>query len=258
MQDIVGDGFFEWYIALNKLIISPNFAKTLGGSIDQFDTKAEWRSIIHPTHYDTFLEMLGAYLSAPPSEQSIPFHYEALAKHHKQGGLWLQIKCSVIDRDEAGRPLLAVGSIQDINESHAQREQIMLLHQRLSLAIEVSRTGVWDWDIQQDRLVWDARMYETYGIQESDFSSAYEAWVQALHPEDKARAEEEIKHALAGVKPFNTAFRIICPNGEIRHLVACAELLRDEQGQATRMVGVNIDNTEVVHRQEGLARATMN
>ena len=57
--------------------------------------------------------------------------------------------------------------------------------ERLTLATESARIGIWDWDLVANKLIWDARMYELYGIREQDFSGAYDAWQAGLHPEDR-------------------------------------------------------------------------
>ena len=49
-----------------------------------------------------------------------------------------------------------------------------------------------------NKLVWDARMFELYGIREQDFSGAYDAWQAGLHPEDRARGDAAITAAIEG------------------------------------------------------------
>jgi hypothetical protein len=56
--------------------------------------------------------------------------------------------------------------------------------------------------VAANKLVWDARMFELYGIREQDFSGAYDAWQAGLHPEDRARGDAAITAAIDGVKDF--------------------------------------------------------
>ena len=55
---------------------------------------------------------------------------------------------------------------------------------RLQLAIDAAGLGIWDWDVEQDRLVWDDSMYRLYGVRKDEFSGAIDAWSRCLVPED--------------------------------------------------------------------------
>ncbi len=120
---------------------------------------------------------------------------------------------------------------------------IVQLNQRFSLAADAAHIGVWDYAIPENRLVWDKWMYALYGVREEDFSGAYRAWMQGLHPEDKARCNDEVQQALRGEKPFDTEYRVIWPTGEVRHVRAAARVLYDADGKPIRMIGVNYDIT---------------
>ena len=133
---------------------------------------------------------------------------------------------------------------QDITE----RERAMaLLHasqQRLTLATKAAHIGIWDWNVREDRMVWDQQMRQLYGLQPQDSSGSVEVWQTRLHPEDRTRAEAEIAAALEGRLNFNTEFRVIWPEGEVRDIEAHALVIRDVDGSAERIIGVNWDITD--------------
>lgn len=116
--------------------------------------------------------------------------------------------------------------------------------ERLIMATTAGGVGIWEWDIVNDVLVWDAQMYELYGITKDQFSGAYEAWQSGVHPDDKFSSDEEIQKALRNERIFNTEFRVIDSNGDIRHLRALATVQRDADGKPVRMIGTNWDITE--------------
>jgi PAS domain S-box-containing protein len=118
---------------------------------------------------------------------------------------------------------------------------------RFKIATEAGGIGVWDRDIVNDRLLWDDRMYELYGVHKEDFGGAYDAWKQCLHPDDIDRASVEVAAAERGGKPLDTEFRIIRPDGEVRHIRAFGKVIRDETGRPVRMTGTNQDITD--HKQ---------
>lgn len=123
------------------------------------------------------------------------------------------------------------------------REANEVLNERLTLAADSAAFGVWDWLIPENRLVWDKRMFTLYGVQEEDFSQAYEAWQKGLHPDDRVRSDLDSNLALQGVKKYDTEFRVVWPSGEVRQIKANALVIRAPDGKPLRMIGINYDIT---------------
>lgn len=115
---------------------------------------------------------------------------------------------------------------------------------RLTLATRAAGVGIWEYDVKNNVLVWDEQMYRLYGVAEAQFTACYEAWLKALHPEDKVRAEQEIEQALRGKSEFDTEFRIVWPDGSTRHIRALSIVQRTAHGTPHRMIGTNWDITE--------------
>jgi PAS domain S-box-containing protein len=115
--------------------------------------------------------------------------------------------------------------------------------ERFALATEAGGIGVWDRDIIKNRLVWDDRMFELYGVRKRDFGAAYEAWQHCIHPSDVNRVTGEVAAAERGEKEFDTEFRIIRPDGAVRHIRAFGKVIRDKHGTPVRMIGANQDIT---------------
>jgi PAS domain S-box-containing protein len=143
-----------------------------------------------------------------------------------------------------------LSSIGDITDLKRADERMRTLMERLRLATRVARMGIWDWDPGKNVLVWDEQMYALYGVKKEDFSGAYEAWLNGLHPDDRAASDETSRRALNGEKEYDTEFRVILPGGGIRTLKAIASVIRDRQGNPLRMIGVNYDITEHKHAEE--------
>ncbi|NJN61967.1 MAG: response regulator [Coleofasciculaceae cyanobacterium RL_1_1] len=80
----------------------------------------------------------------------------------------------------------------------------------------------------------------------------YEIWLSCLHPEDSERTNQSIQAALSGVADYDTEFRIVRPDGEIRFLQASAIVQRDEHSQPLVMIGVNYDITKLKRTEQQL------
>lgn len=146
---------------------------------------------------------------------------------------------------EGGKVVRVVGNLMDITERKQAEDALRLSSERLQLATRVASIGIWDWDIPKNKLVWDDSMYQLYGIHKGDFGEAYDAWISTIHPEDKAHTDGEIKAALRGEREYAPEFRIVRTDGTIRHIKAISQTTRDREGKPLRMIGTNIDITEL-------------
>jgi PAS domain S-box-containing protein len=140
---------------------------------------------------------------------------------------------------------------------HTQEELLRSTTQRLTLAVRAGGVGIWDYDVVQNLLVWDEQMYRLYGITRDQFGGAYEAWQSGLHPEDRQRGDAEIQLALKGHRDFDVEFRVLWPNGTIRHIRGFAAVERDAEGRPLRMVGTNWDITDRKLAEEELAKLSV-
>ena len=138
----------------------------------------------------------------------------------------------------------------DVSERKRMEELLRQTHERLSLATRAGGVGIWDYDVINNRLVWDDQMFRHYGINRDRFASNYEAWLAGVHPNDRQFGQEAIQLALRGEKVFNAEFRVLWPDGSTHYLRATAIVERDACGQATHMVGTNWDITAQKQAEE--------
>lgn len=158
-------------------------------------------------------------------------------------------------RDANGRVHRIVGRSFDITDRKSNEQRFQALTERLRLATEAAQMGIWDLDIQQNRLAWDERLFAIYGMTAEKFGGNFHAWRQRVHPADVMRMENEYRAAVEGRAPFNMEFRIVRPDGEERVVRACAHVQRNPAGRPVRMVGVNWDITAERRAQAGILQA---
>jgi len=142
------------------------------------------------------------------------------------------------------------GALQDITvrklaerQLSDQHELLRRANERFGLAAGAAGIGVWEWDLSSNVLRWDDQMYRLYGRVPTEGVEPYSLWATSLHAEDRGRAEREINDALRNNTGFETEFRIVLPTGEIRYVMAAAQLQYDATGVAISMTGVNFDIT---------------
>jgi len=156
--------------------------------------------------------------------------------------------------DMAGRLKTSFDSLVSEVETRKSREReleesearLRVSDNRLQLAIDAAGLGIWDWDVEQDRLVWDDSNYQLYGIRKEEFSGAFDAWSRCLVPEDVARARDDVEAALRGDHEYRSDFRVRRADGAIRTIRGMGQTIRGADGRPVRMVGLNRDVTDLI------------
>ncbi len=181
-------------------------------------------------------------------EEGVAYDLEFPFTTYQGNALWIRTNAQpVYENDKIVR---LIGNIMDITDRKRADEDIRRMNERFTLAAHAARLGVWDWDIQKNELLWDDRMYALYGLRKEDFAGAYEAWLQGLHPDDRALCDEVSRLARIGEAEYDTEFRVVWPDGSIHYLKAYGLVVRDTDGNALRMTGVNFDITERKQAEE--------
>ena len=121
--------------------------------------------------------------------------------------------------------------------------------------IQASGVGLWEIDLTTKTLRCEDSLLELYQVSRRDFSGDYSSWLARIHPDDLERVKFEGNEAMAGRKNYETQFRIVLPNGEVRHIEAAGRVLHDSNGKPTRMVGTNKDVTLRVTNEYNLRRS---
>lgn len=141
---------------------------------------------------------------------------------------------------------------RDMTELKKSEEALQKAAKRLDLATDAGNIGIWDWDLITDELVWDRKMLELYKVNKSDFDNNYQAWRTRTHRDDLAETERLLAECIEQHKRFDTEFRIVWPNDEIRFIRAAATLQFDDNDVPIRMTGVNWDVTDRRHMEDKL------
>lgn len=163
---------------------------------------------------------------------------------------------AIVQRDAQGKLLRITGTSRDITAERENEERLRVLTDRWQLALRASRYGVWDWDPASGRVIWDDRIFEIYGMARDAFGGTRASWLQLLHPDDRARAEQIEQDALSlGSEEYDNEFRIILPDGFVRYVEMHAYVRRDEQGRPIRIVGMDRDITAEKQTLEALRMA---
>jgi diguanylate cyclase (GGDEF)-like protein/PAS domain S-box-containing protein len=153
-----------------------------------------------------------------------------------------------------GDSYLAVGSVRDITERKRLEQELRHYANRLTLASKAGGIGVWELNLQTNELTWDDQMFRLYSVESGEFEVVYEAWQSRMHPDDLHDVEQSLQQVNEHVGFWESEFRVIWPNKEVRYIKAAALIEKHADGKAELMVGVNWDVTESREKEDQLRR----
>jgi PAS domain S-box-containing protein len=150
-----------------------------------------------------------------------------------------------------------VGISHDITERKRTEAEHMALSERLQLATETAQIGIWDWDLNTDKLDWDDRMLAIYGLTREEVNGkGADIWQAArIHPQDQERLMGEWMDAVMGKHPLDAEYRILRKDGSVRHSKLRAAIFHNANGVPARMMGVNWDITLLKQASEEMQQA---
>lgn len=112
------------------------------------------------------------------------------------------------------------------------------------LAIAAGRMGSWRWDIASGSVSWSPEMEVAYGLEPGTFPGTFEAFVERVHPDDRAAVREKLEAATVAGGDFSMEHRVRLDDGEVRWFQGRGSPVRDADGTITSWIGVGIDISE--------------
>ncbi|EOC0094326.1 diguanylate cyclase [Cronobacter dublinensis] len=178
-------------------------------------------------------------------------NYSLEKRYYTRAGdvVWALLAVSIV-RQRDGSPLYFIAQIEDITDLKRTEWVNKRLMERITLANEAGGIGIWEWELGTEVIAWDQRMFELYEVPPHT-RPTYQLWKSRLLKEDVAQAEATIQEALRSRVPFKLEFRIQVKNG-VRHIRALANRVLNKQGEVERLLGINMDMTEVKQLNEAL------
>jgi PAS domain S-box-containing protein len=223
---------------------------------------------------DEIMEMgLEATLSPQSFEMALKVMAEELERDGKIGvdsnrsrTLELQLACKdgpfvwaeavvTFIRNAEGRPVGVLGSTRDINERKRVQEALRESEQRLKRAQEIAHLGSWELDLIKNALTWSEEVYRIFGLEAPEFGATYEAFLDRVHPDDRAGVDAAYSGSLReNLDTYEIEHRVLRKDtGDIRVVHEKCEHFRDATGKIIRSVGMVHDITER-KRMEGELR----
>jgi len=179
--------------------------------------------------------------------------------NHNPGNLWLVRMLIFMFGAFFILPILVSARLMDLRRSQSAKlktsqDTLEVVSKRLKLALDTSKIGIWEMNISTGELIWDNRMKELYGLSPNEVVTELNAWQDALHSDDLARAEREFRDAIAKGGEYRSDFSVRTKNNTYRHIRTIGIVFSNPDG-SQHIVGVNWDVSADVQMQESLFAA---
>jgi PAS domain S-box-containing protein len=156
-------------------------------------------------------------------------------------------------KDSGGKTVGCSGIARDITEQKRAQEALRASEERLRLAQWAAHIGTFDVNLQTGVDIWQPETEALYGLPSGAFGGTLTAFEALIHPADRERIIELTQEMMRTGQPTEAEWRVIWPSGSVHWIAGRGQVLMDESGEPSRMLGVNIDVTERKQMEEALS-----
>ena len=137
-----------------------------------------------------------------------------------------------------------VGTVMDTSETKRAEKKLRRSEESLLEAQKLSHTGSWRHDVASGTVTVSPEIYRMHDIKPDEDASNTEFFFSRFHPEDRERVVDLFERAEAEKTEFQVDYRVVLPDGTIKHLHTIGRPVLNESGELAEFVGTVIDVTE--------------
>jgi PAS domain S-box-containing protein len=177
-------------------------------------------------------------------------------QHRRMDGTDFPVEVTLTPVMLSGKSVLLV-VWHDLTERKLAEQIGREREQRWTLALQAIGDGLWDWDLESNRVFFSTGWKQMLGYEEKDIGDTLDEWDKRVHPEDKERTYADIKRHLSGEVPnYKNEHRALCRDGTWKWILDRGMVVeRYSDGRPKRMVGTHTDLTERRRVEEQLKEA---
>lgn len=233
-------GTWTWDLRTNVLEWSDEKYRIYGFEPRSFvPTMDHVRGSVLPEDLPRFLEVLEAVARTGESQE---ISYRVT---RPSGEIRHVHKLAAAELDADNVPFRLVGTMQDVTEK-VQSEEAYKQAQR------IAHLGNWNMELSSGSVRWSDEKYRIYGYEPGTVEVNMDFCRRSIHPDDFDTVMQFVDSVAKTRAPMTITYRIIRPDGEVRHLRSSAEASQDASGKAREILGTVLDITELVEAQRTL------
>ena len=107
---------------------------------------------------------------------------------------------------------------RDVTERRRFENALQKSERRLNEAQHLAKTGSWELDIATNRLSWSDVIFEIFEIDPLQFGATYEAFLNAVHPDDRNAVDKAYSASLREKTPYQIEHRLLMSDGRVKYV----------------------------------------
>jgi len=232
---------WDWNVGTGEIIYSSSYKKMYGFVEDELRNDiSEWISRIHPEDKRRVENDLQKH-----AESNNPLYETTYRIRLKNGQYkWVMARGKIVSRDEKGRPLRMIGTHTDLTEKLEAEAALRKMNERFVYASKASSQALWEWDATTDKIYTSSTFTELFGWP-TDVVERFDQWGQFLHPDEKEQVLGSFQQIVDN-KEKNTwqaEYRFRKSDGDYAIISNRAYIIRDENGEVSKIIGATLDIT---------------
>jgi PAS domain S-box-containing protein len=148
-----------------------------------------------------------------------------------------------------------VGAVTDVTAAKQAEEELRQREAELLEAQRLSHTGSWKHDIASGRVTVSPEVYRIFGVRPDEVQSNTEFWLNRNHPEDAKRIQELFEKSEIQKTVYEADYRIVLPDGPVKHLHAIGHPIVNEKGDLVEFVGTVMDVSAAKQAEEKIRQS---
>lgn len=124
-------------------------------------------------------------------------------------------------------------------------DKIRESNEKYDIVAKATSDTIWDWQIQQDQLIWNKGIKSMFGYDENQIGNSSKWWFDNIHPEDSIKMSIKLYSFIEQkTENWQDEYRFKCSDNSYKYVLDRGFLLKDENGKPTRMIGAIQDITK--------------
>jgi PAS domain S-box-containing protein len=242
------DGIWDWNLRTNEVYFAPRFRELLGYRDEkEFRREFLFSSALHPQDRERAVSSQAAHLLRRSENYDEEFRLRCRDGSYR----WFRGRGQAMwDRD--GKAQRFAGSIADIDMRKRTQELLQRREERLQYALLGASDGIWDWDIARNEYYLSPRFKELLGYLDDELPNDRSSFLEALHPEDRPRVEEDVRRHFERHTPYDNEYRLRRKDGSYRWFRGRGQAVWDTEGRVVRFSGTSSDISLQRQAQENI------
>ncbi len=212
---------------------------------------AGWQSVVHPEDLERHMETWRVCsATGEPYEDESRFRRAADGEYR-----WFLVRAVPL-RDEQGEILKWYGTLTDIEDRKRTEQELQRSEGYLSEAQRLTHTGSFASDgSNREILYWSEEDFRIWGFDPQQGPPTRDMVLRRIHPDDRGNVLEYVDKAFQERREYFAEFRIVLPDGTVRHIQAVGHPVLGASGEVVEVVGTHVDVTERKRYLTDLQRA---